>query len=95
MTQPDWTQRIEQVRRLSGGLQLELRQLFPPELLAWDGAWEYTAFAMRRLDKVCQLYEREEATRQEVAEAGEAWRAAWREAAELFVTQPILAESAT
>ena len=84
MTRLERTRRMEHTRRLSRGLQIELRQLYPAELFAIDAAWEHTEFAMRRLDKVCQKYERGEATKQEVVEAGEAWRAAWREAAEMY-----------
>lgn len=88
MTRLERIRRMEHTQRLSRGLQLELRQLYPAELFQVEAAWEHTAFAMRRLDKVCQKYERGEATKAEVIAAGEAWRAAWREAAEMYGNTP-------
>lgn len=88
MTRLERIRRMQHTQRLSRGLQLELRQLYPAELFNVDAAWEHTAFAEHRLDRVCRQYERGEATKEEVVQAGEAWRAAWREAAEMYADTP-------
>ncbi len=88
MTRLERIRRMQHTQRLSRGLQLELRQLYPAELFNVDAAWEHTAFAEHRLDRVCRQYERGEATKEEVVQAGEARRAAWREAAEMYANPP-------
>jgi hypothetical protein len=88
MTRLERIRRMQHTQRLSRGLQLELRQLYPAELFNVDAAWEHTVFAEHRLNRVCHQYERGEATKEDVVTAGEAWRIAWREAAELYGTTP-------
>ena len=71
--------RMRQVKRLSEGLQTEMRGVIPAAVLARDEAWEHTDPAMRRLDAVCVQYVEGTASKEDIAAATDAWWAAWAE----------------
>ena len=70
--QPERVQCMCQAHRLSEGLQIELGQLFAPELLARPEAWQHTGFAMRRGDRVCMGYIAGTASEEDLAVAAKA-----------------------
>ena len=71
--------RMDQVKRLSEGLQTETRGVIPAAVLARNEAWEHTDPAIRRLDAVCVQYVEGTASKEDIAAAVDAWWASWTE----------------